>query len=234
MPLGISCGVLCRLEGIKMHYHCEIILPPTTEIERDVESVMRPFSENADPEESRGHGFWDWYQIGGRWSGSKVQARIDRVRLDEFYAELSRRKVTVSGLQWGKQELSPASQIPEIDALWREWFPESGIAHCPLFKHSGNTLLDDVCVFKNAPLELVCSRLIVGVPHWKEADKVEPGYMLECEYWNGCNHVKTTWDGTLKQALEKYAEHGAHYSDEYKAKREIKPDWLVVTVDYHS
>ena len=54
-----------------MHYHCEIWIPAPLNISIDklVEAVMAPHKEtyNEDTEESTG--FWDWYQIGGRWTG---------------------------------------------------------------------------------------------------------------------------------------------------------------------
>ena len=54
-----------------MHYHCEIILPPGVPIKETVAQVLRPFNETL-PEDDEGKcpGFWDWYQIGGRWTGA--------------------------------------------------------------------------------------------------------------------------------------------------------------------
>ena len=53
-----------------MHYHCEIWLPeiPTGEsLEELVAAEMAPFCEDGgdNPE-----GWWDWYEIGGRWVGA--------------------------------------------------------------------------------------------------------------------------------------------------------------------
>ncbi|GAF91717.1 unnamed protein product, partial [marine sediment metagenome] len=98
-----------------MHYHCEIILPPTDAVESAIAEIMAPFDENNEDEETRSPSFWDWYQIGGRWSGSKLTDHFDKDKLKNFHAELENRKVTVSGFQCGKQDISPASQIPMVD-----------------------------------------------------------------------------------------------------------------------
>jgi len=48
-----------------MHYHAEVWLPKDTENVREtVEDIMAPYQE-----EHSNNGFWDWYSIGGRWTG---------------------------------------------------------------------------------------------------------------------------------------------------------------------
>jgi hypothetical protein len=58
--------------------------------------------------------------------------------------------------------------------------------------------------------------------------------MLQRYFWNGANYQKTAWDGTLKSALEKYSKRLDRMNPEHAAKIRPQPDWLVVTVDYHS
>jgi len=48
-----------------MHYHAEIWVPEGQNIGEAVAAAMAPFDENVDYET----GFWDWYQIGGRYTG---------------------------------------------------------------------------------------------------------------------------------------------------------------------
>lgn len=217
-----------------MHYHCEIVMPKCDDYIQQIEKIMAPFREGNDGEDASSHQFWDWYQIGGRWSGNKLRARLGEDRIDEFCAELNRRQVTVSGLQWGKQELSPASQIPEVDALWREWFPNSGSDACLLFKHAGDVLPLDACSFEEAPLDMKCERVIVAGPRWNDDNTLEAASMQQADFWNGVNHCPTTWDGTLRQAIERHAERLSSYKDEYRERHTVRPDWLVVTIDYHS
>jgi len=48
-----------------MHFLAFVIIPKRSKnIEAAVAKAMAPFSE-----EDHSRGFWDWYQIGGRWSG---------------------------------------------------------------------------------------------------------------------------------------------------------------------
>lgn len=217
-----------------MHYHTEIIMPPTSDVEAAVASIMAPFDENSSDEESASaHRFWDWYVIGGRWSGAKVQAKLGGERLSAFMDKLQAMKVTVSGLQCGKQELQPASQIDVVDALWRADFPESGLDKCPLFKHSGDTLPGDVCKLSELPADLSAVRVIIARP----ADDFGPmraEYMAQEDFWNGCNHVRSTWDMKVASAVADHTKRLQNYTEEARAKLTPREDWLVVTVDYHS
>jgi len=45
-----------------MHYHAEVWIPHTEDIESQVAKAMEPDEEHG--------GFWDWYQVGGRWKGA--------------------------------------------------------------------------------------------------------------------------------------------------------------------
>lgn len=232
-----------------MHYHCEIVMPPTDDIEGAVESILKPFNECDDGGGAdRSHTFWDFYVIGGRWAGHKLIAKYDQAKIDEFYAWCREEKITVSGLQAGKRTLQPASQIEKVDAKWNEMFPPEGEPlPCPLFSHSNDqygkgldgTLPDDVMRFSDVPAGLTCSHVIFAKPSFESetgehTGPLEAAFMLTEDAWNGCNHMKVDWDRQLASAVEKYRKSLDGYKDEYRAKVEPKDDWLVVTVDYHS
>lgn len=233
-----------------MHYHCEIVIPPTMDIEAAVSSVLKPFDEDPrerDEDTDTRHSFWDFWVIGGRWAGHKLLAQYDQAKIDEFYEWCKAEKITVAGLQCGKQELSPASQIPKVDAKWNKMFPSATPIACPLFNHSNNqygkglssTLPKDVSRLADVPAGLKCSRVIFAKPSYQPETKehdgpLEAGWMLAEDSWNGCNHMKVDWDGTFHSALEKYRESLKNYREEYAARVIPKDDWLVVTVDYHS
>jgi len=233
-----------------MHYHCEIVIPPTMDIEASIAQVMKPFNEQPEKEDEDYHArgaFWDWWVIGGRWAGHKLMARYDQAKLDEFYDWLNAEKVTVSGVQFGKRELNPADQIPKVDAKWNEMFPSAEFVPCPIFRHSNDqhgkglsgTLPQDVIRLSDVPAALKCSRVIFARPAWnysknKPTGEIEAAFMLAEDAWNGVNHMKIDWDGTFAQAAEKYAENRKHLRDEYAARVTPASDWLVVTVDYHS
>lgn len=217
-----------------MHRHCEIIMPPTKNIEKAVKEVLAKFNEDQGDNEDgyEKYGFWDWYVIGGRWSGNKLEQSLDRAKMEAFRAELIEKGVTVSGLQWGKQELQPASQIPMVDALWRERFPESPLKTCPLFKHSGELLAGDVMKFADVPRTIEAARIIFAGE--ESGEGLEATYMVEDSYYNGVCWHDSKWDGTLGDALSMFEEHHKNYKAEYREQITPKADWLVVTVDYHS
>lgn len=210
-----------------MHYHCEIIMPPVDDVEAAVAKIMAPYSENN--EDSR-HAFWDWYQLGGRYSGAKLEAMAPEGQIERFHEELKRLKVTVSGLQWGKQELSPASQAAAVDALWREMVPGAGDV-CPLFKHSGDSMSMDVCRVDQIPQRLTAFTVIVANDKY---DGLAADELLHKSIWNGASIQDTTFSGGVHEALAKHEEGLERATAEYREKCSVKPDWLCVTVDYHS
>ena len=233
-----------------MHYLLEIIMPPVPGIEMPTQQhiddcvsvIMAPYhEENEDPEEARTPKWWDWYVVGGRYAGSHMMATLDREKMAAFEQWLQDTQVTVSGIQAGKQELSPKDQIPVVDAKWAEFFPEYAGQACPLFRHSndqygrdGNgTLPEDVLHFRDVPREMTCCRVIIAGPNY-EGTSMEAKYMISEDIWNGVTHVKSDWDGKIGSALNQFMERAEHARDEWREKYVPTDNWLVVTVDYHS
>lgn len=219
-----------------MHYHLEIIMPPTDNVEEAVERIMKPFSENCEDEYQQKYAFWDFYVIGGRWAGDKLRQSFDADKLNAFHSELEKRKITVSGLQCGKQKLEPDDQIPMVDALWREYFPEGGET-CPLFSHYNDQYqhsdgYPDIMPLKDIPEELSAERVIIASYNYK--DELEAEFMISGDFWNGVTHVKAEWEGTVQSALKKHLEKIQRYTDEAREKYTPRQDWIVVTVDYHN
>jgi len=218
-----------------MHYRLEVILPPTDDIEAAIAEVMAPFSEclDDDDENKSSFTFWDWYQLGGRYSGRKLEQAVGEEKVDAFRKVLNEKNVTVSGLVWGKQELSPASQIPMVDALWREMCPGGGDV-CPMFKHSGEGVGSmDICTLDQMPEETTALAVIIA-GHSYDGTKLEAKYMIHDSMWNGVMHVETQWDKKVKSALDDWVKKLSNYAEAYKQKHMPQRDWLVVTVDYHS
>ena len=233
-----------------MHHHLEVVMPPTSDVKGAVASILAPFCEHeptdeSDREDWRPKGtFWDYFVVGGRWAGDKKLARYGKERIDEFYAWCRDEKVTVSGVQSGKQTLSPISQRGKVDAKWAEMF---GDAVCPLFDHAndqlglrGDSALDgDVAKFGDVPDTMECARIIFAGPSYNHETgqfdgKATAVFMLAEDAWNGVNYMPVTWDGTLRDALAQFTEKYQTYRDDYKARITPTADWLVVTVDYHS
>ncbi len=214
-----------------MHYHCEIIMPPIDplfsieKVHEHVTQVMAPFDENL---EDNQHSFWDWWVIGGRWSGEHQTSQYSKERLSDFYAELKKMGTTVSGLKFGKDELQPTSQTAAVDELWRKFFPEYEGEHCPLFKHAGDSLSGDVCRLGDVSDKLTAARVIIS------AVDGTANYMVSADIWNGVIFQDTTWDGNVWRAVEDFRKHSKRYRREWLDRNLPKENWLAVTVDYHS
>ncbi len=218
------------------HYHLEILFPPNAEIESAVAEVLAPFDENS--EESY-LPFWDFYVIGGRWAGAKQLAMFGEEKVSAFRQELFDRNVTVSIFQAGKQSLEPSSQIPMVDKLWKQYFPNYRGKHCPLFKHSNDQyssdslISDDIADFADVPPSLSCERLIIAGRNYGDT-KWEAEQMLVKSFYNGCTHQDTTWSGLFGDAVAYFAKALANYAPDYRKALTPVAGWQVVTVDYHS
>ena len=224
-----------------MHYCLEIIMPQVDDIEKAVHQILKPFDENSsyeEDEEFSGHPFYDWYVIGGRWAGHKLTDCLDKDKLSAFYAELTEKKITVSGVQCGKQEISPASQIPIVDELWANYFPEYKGRACPMFNHSNNQyanncLYGDALRLKDTDKNITMGRVIFAAENYEKTG-LEAKEMYSTSVWNGVTHEATTWDGSLKSALKMHNKSTKNYRDDYRESITPTEDWLIVTVDYHS
>lgn len=217
------------------HYHMEIIMPPTARLTMEdvIAQVLAPFDENASPEiRSSGAQFWDWYVIGGRWSGEKIRQSMDDTKLEQFQEWMGSEKITVSEVQCGKPTLNPVEQREKVDAKWAEMFPESGFDVCPLFDHFP-TSASDIMQLGQVDPKISMFRGMILVPGHDEQ-----GYILETmlaqEIWNGATFQETAWDGTLEALLKYHSKYHDNYKSKYVARVTPKSDWLVVTVDYHS
>jgi hypothetical protein len=218
-----------------MHYRAEIIMPPTDDVEAAISLIMEPFDENSNDEDySRRNAFWDWWVIGGRWAGQKGIEQFAPEKVKEFYDWCSAEKITAHGVQCGKQEISPADQIPKVDSKWNEMFPRSDgkVVPCPIFRHSGDSIEGDILPLSEAKKATASTVIFAGPSH--DGKKLEAKELFHQSIWNGVTHQDTSWNGTLSAALVAFEEKLKGYRDEYATTITPKDDWLVVTVDYHS
>ena len=125
-----------------MHYHCEIIMPPTDDIESAVKTALDPFSTHLEGDERHEAAFIDWYVIGGRWHGQKIINRLSKETIDAFYDELDASGITVSGFRIGREEINPPDQIPAVDEIWKRHFNDTPFEKCPFFKHGADPYKD--------------------------------------------------------------------------------------------
>lgn len=200
-----------------MHYSMEVIMPPApvSEIPDILAKALSSFEEVGDNQ----YGFWDFWVLGGRFSGRKLNFKIPNDQLRAFEAELINRKVLVSDVVCGKETLVPEF-IPIVDKLWTEMVPGFGDV-CPLFDHYNDNTADITLLF-DTPLNMNCSRVMIL------GNDFHPKFMVVDEIYNGVNLEKTSWEGTLVNALELFSEHYS-YQPELVGK-----DRLCVTVDYHN
>ena len=215
-----------------MHYHMELVLPDGGDLQERVSQVMARFRESDGEEEDNGYpSFHDYYLIGGRWSGDKLEDRAPEGAVDAFYERLKSEGVTVSGLRFGKQTIMPESQIHIVDRLWREMVPGCGDV-CPIFDHYKGDLLD-VCKVSDISETLKCATF--GVAQAIYTEGYEMVTLQHSSIWNGVDHQDTAFDGFVKKAIE---DHNSRLIDRASKERAecltVTDDWLCVTIDYHT
>jgi hypothetical protein len=214
------------------HYTAEVVIPPNYDIQSAVEQVMDHFRDEDDDGNKGECEWWDFWIIGGRFAGRKLECQLDESKLADFHQVLADRKVTVAGMTSGKQTLQPVSQIPMVDALWREYFPGMG-DKCLLFSHSWDQygkqgiLPADVCKVSEVPEQLTASRVILSDFGYSDNTKLRASGMLVAEFWNRCDWQKTDWSGNVREGIERLRTN-------FKGERRDIDDWRVVTVDYHN
>ena len=219
-----------------MHYHLELILPPSAagNVKQAASEVLAPFDENAD---KSSHAFWDFWNVGGRYANRHVEDRLDPDQMRRFEEELSRRDVTVSGVIFGKQELKPISQAEMVDKLWREFFPDSGLQHCPLFKHSdeaGNHN-EDICRIDALGHLTKAHHVIIAEAPNDWCSRYHAHEMIQASMWNGASWVETSFDGLVLPYIDKMNSKISERCDpDLRKAITVTGDWLAVTIDYHN
>ena len=217
-----------------MHHHLEIVMPNTDNIEQRVSEILEPFDEN---NEEAYNSFWDFYVIGGRSAGQRLQSSLDEEKLSQFNEEMKKMKLTISGIQCGKQELKPSSQIQKVDELWSSYFPNTG--SCPYFSHSNDQyssndlIVDDVMNYSKSPKDMKCNRVVFAGLSYDEK-RFDAKYMTADSHWNGVNFEDSVWNGTIKHAEEMFCKAAKRYKDYYREKVLPNEDSIIITIDYHS
>ena len=183
-----------------MHYHAEVYLKKLN---------GKPLMDAVGAHMNRGVKSkvgWDWFVIGGRWSGEKLLAKLDKDRLKAFWVEFKKR-----GYGWPSAEHSDEERRRDSQALFMEFFPDFK-GEIPVwrdqYKREGGE--GDVAKVEDLPETLSCHTLIL--PGKRRAE------VLQIEEWNGKDFVKTAFKGDVVAEL----------------KRRGLTDGYLVTVDYHS
>lgn len=216
-----------------MHYHLELILPPDVaedEIEAAVADVLAPYDENKRDDEDGSclrHAFWDWWVIGGRYTGSHRRSHLDPETLDKFYDALRDAEVKVKGVQFGKEDLATDEDREKVAQLWREFFPDDKNG-CPDFKDFDGNDRDYRRLGEVGP-HLTAFHVIVATRReWADGKPVADVSRVT-RVWDGISLQTTTFDGNVASLVAELREKG-----EYGSGMDIPTDSWIVTVDYHS
>jgi hypothetical protein len=206
-----------------MHYHAEIFINNLLDIDAEVEKIMAPFDENLDIEEKEDedgdkywhnpNGFWDWFQIGGRWSG--VHTGYDPSTDKDNYEKCFICEGT--GFRNDRLGVERRSSDPSYTCNGcGERKEENGVvtwAHGKFgpgltlkFQSNFKRYFGDVINVSDIKDDFYCYTLMVG----KEC--------FHKEVWNGETFVNTEFDGNVKGKL---------------LELNITKGYLV-TVDYHT
>jgi len=167
-----------------MHYHAEVWIPNLDiDVERQIEEIMIPHRENYDDETEQLSGFWDWWQIGGRFSGSHTDYEYDPSK-DERNIETC----TICN--------GTGMRADKIGNDIRETDPEftcnscNGTGRSVLWPTQWAPFELDIMPVSDIKDSLKCYTLIVG-------DKI-----IHVEtYCSGDGFVKTEFDGYVKSKL---------------------------------
>ena len=194
-----------------MHYHAEVWLPEASNLEERLEFVMGPHQEAYDDEADSSTGFWDWYQVGGRWTGehfpdydpNKDPANIETCSLCQgtgFRRDLVGREARLNDRTY------TCNSCGTFDREKKVWtHGEAGLGKCVKWPTSWAFFEGDVVKVKDAPVDLDCFTLLVN-------DQV-----FSKTIWDGGDFKETGFDGKV---LSKLKELGVK-------------DGVLVTVDYH-
>jgi len=187
-----------------MHSSVLIIAEPQENYPLYVQKVMEPYSE----EESK-NGWWDWYVIGGRWSGELTEIKLDQDKLKKIREEFEKQ-----GLNWISMEKTNEIQKEKSHKLWREFFGnEWKDEEIPIYRDSyaENGFNDDIQPVSNFTPEQL---KLLNTAHVIDKD--------------GCYSYDSVWSG--KTYLED-KEWNEKFYERFLA--DLKPTDMLIIVDCH-
>jgi hypothetical protein len=107
-----------------VHYFAAVVVPPSTsfeDIEKHVTVAMKPWDENAEVEQitdedgetylTNPRGKWDWWQIGGRWTGV----------WSDYDPNLDLNNIETCSLCGGSGTRPDAQRFEAANPGWLEW-----------------------------------------------------------------------------------------------------------------
>lgn len=195
-----------------MHYHAEVWLPSNdVDIDEALTTALAPHEEKYNEDADTTLGFWDWYQIGGRWTGQHVpnySPERDGRNIEQCEQCLGTgfRNDGIGHAARTKDPSYTCNTCGEYDEETKTWrHGPNGPGKRMKWPTSWARFDGDVISLMNAPADLTCATLIVG-------DQV-----FHQEEWTGAEWRKTDFDGSVIKRLKKLG----------------VTDGVLVTVDYH-
>ncbi len=216
-----------------MHYHLEIIMPPTEKIDEEISRILAPFDEGK--EDSR-NAFWDWYQIGGRFTGdhdgfdaASDENNIEKCdlcagtgfRADDVGNRAREAEATYICNGCGKRQEGGTWTHSEFGAGKRLKWPTQWA------RYKG-----DIIPLRDLKPTQTAFRVIIAAPN-HAGTGMEAVFMAAKDNWNGASFDESKWDGSIAEAIEKHKERAKNYRDEYAEKVTPTDDWIAVSIDYH-
>jgi len=170
-----------------MHYHGEIYFKEKPkDVVKAVSKVMKPFRERIDEETDEYVGFWDWWVIGGRWSGIHTETKLDPVKLNEFYRVCNEKGLFLYGRE-NQIDVQEARRTEEFLKLFPDF--EGPVPTCrDPYKLDGYP--DDIMPVEEVTSRLSCHTLIL------------PGKVLRLGTRDEDWFREADFDGYVKKALE--------------------------------
>ena len=196
-----------------MHYHAEVWVPWELEsaASRFVESVLAPYRENED-----GEGWWDWYQIGGRYTGRHVpdydpNTDPDNIETCDICNGTGFRTDKLGNKERAKTPSYTCNACGDFDRPVKGKI--TGWKHGPAgagkqvkWPTKWARFTGDIMEVKDLPESLTCYTLIVQ------------GQVFQREIWTGDDFIGGGFDGLVVSVLKNLNVTRGH----------------LVTVDYHS
>lgn len=169
-----------------MHYHAEVWIPKDGDpklVEQQVSIAMAPYNEEIDDTEHRTKHLWDWWQIGGRWTGAH-----DKFNPEDDPANTERCDLcNGTGLRMDAVGVQARRQDPKYTCNGcngkgeRVKWPTEWATHGA-----------DILHVSEVPPDLNCHTLLLA--------ETEP---IVRDKWDGHAIVKTDFDGKVKAELER-------------------------------
>lgn len=120
---------------------------------------------------------WDWWTIGGEFSGQKVYARLDQRSLDKFIAESERRRL------WhgGRTDKETAAIIRRLKNLFMKYFPDfegefpfkrkTGASLPPFIVEPQRIYPDDIAKIKDTKIETLNTGYVLTPDDFLESER---------------------------------------------------------------